>query len=67
MGHLDAPLMTLNEEPQGQIFTHIKETYISVQHINYEENEPSTEKKKPQMCRKSTITKKMAMAAILFF
>ena len=35
-------LMTLNKEPQGQIFRYIKETYISVQHINYEENKPST-------------------------
>ena len=46
MGHLDAPLMTLKTEPQGQTFTHIKETYISVEHINYEENEPSAEEKK---------------------
>ena len=43
-------LMTLNEEPQGQIFRYIKETYISVQHINYEENRSSTEEKKPQKC-----------------
>ena len=57
--------MTFKTEPQGQIYTHIKETYIFEQHLNYEENEPSTEK--PQMCRKGTVRKEMAVAAILFF
>ena len=31
---------------------------ISVQHINYEENEPSFEEKKSQMCGKGTVKKK---------
>ena len=50
MGHLDALFMTLNEEREGQGCRYIKETCICVQNINYKENEPSTEEKKPQMC-----------------
>ena len=50
MGYLDAPFMTLNEEREGQGCRYIKATCICVQNINYKENEPSTEEKKPQMC-----------------
>ena len=44
--------MTFKTEPQGQMFTHIKETYICCQHINYEKNESSTEEKKPKCAEK---------------
>ena len=46
MGLSHALRMTLKTEPQGEIFTLLKEAYISVQHINYEDNEPSTQEKK---------------------
>ena len=49
-----------------KIFTHITETYISGKHIHYEENEPSTEEKKPQTCKKGSVKKKIAVAAIFF-
>ena len=49
MGQYYALSMTFKTEPQGQTLTHIKKTYISVQHINFEENEPSTEKNQPQI------------------
>ena len=67
MGQYYALSMTFKTEPQGQTLTHIKKTYISVQHINFEENELFTEEKKPQMCRKGTVRKEMTVAAILFF
>ena len=44
--------MVLNEEPQGQLFLYIKDTYISVKHVNHEKIKPSTEDNKPQMCKK---------------
>ena len=60
-------LNDLKTEPQCQICIHIKEACIYVQHINYEENEPSTEEKKPQMWEKGTVEKEKAVVAILFF
>ena len=48
-----------NRASRWNIYTHKEDLYV--QRIDFEENEPSTEEKKPQMCKKCTV------AAILFF
>ena len=55
MGNLDAPLMALNEEPQGQMGRYTKETYIFVKHNNYEKIPSSTEHSYWHRCVKKKV------------
>ena len=51
MRNMNDPYMTLNEDPQSQMFIYTKKTYITVENINYKKITSSI-KNKQQMCKK---------------